>query len=292
MTQYAKRKIDVTINLGMGQFGDDKGTDVTLSGLRVSASIVYYGQGIQAEAQLRIFGLPMSMINQLTGTGPKAMETRNNRILIAAGDEGGAMYTVYEGTIIAAFGDFQNAPDVVFNVLAHGSASEAVRPTAASSFSGSIDAAVVLAGLAKQMGSKPIGMTLENNGVSVMLSNPYYCGTPLQQIKDCCKEAGIRYEMDIFRLAIWPQDGFRKGTGPIKISPETGMVGYPIFGGQGILVKSLFNPNVLIGGQIDVTSDITVANGIWNTYNLVHMLESETPNGQWFTQMDCSRPSS
>lgn len=286
MTQYAKRKIDVTISLGEGRFGDDKGKDVTLSGLRVSANVVYYGNGVQAQAQIRIWGMPLSMINQLTGTGQRASEIRNNRILIAAGDEGGVMSTVYQGGIRYAYGDFQNAPEVTFNVLALGSAIEAVRPVAANSFSGSIDAAVVMGILAKLM-----GLTLESNGVSVMLSNPYYSGTALQQVKECAKEAGIDYSIDRGILSLRERGGYRQvASGPVKISPGTGMVGYPTFGGQGVIVRSLFNPEVIQGGQIEVTSDITVACGVWNVFNIVHSLESEIPNGQWFTEMDCSRP--
>lgn len=56
MAQYAKRKIDVTINLGEGQFGDDKGKDVTLSELRVSAAIIYYGGAVHPDSCMRRIG--------------------------------------------------------------------------------------------------------------------------------------------------------------------------------------------------------------------------------------------
>jgi hypothetical protein len=283
MKQYAKRKIDVTINLGEGQFGDDKGQDVTLSGLRVSAEITYYGGAIQAEAHIHIFGLPMDMINQLTRVGMIGNQVRCNTIRIAAGEEGGAMSDVYQGTIAEAFGDFQNAPEVVFTVLALGSFSDAIKPVPASSYKGAVDAAVVMANLAELM-----GLAFENNDVSVMLSNPYYPGTAWQQVKDCAQEAGISVEVQLGKLAIWPRNGYRKGNGPIKISPETGMVGYPAFSSKGITVRTLFNQDVVTGGQIEVASELAVACGVWNAYNIVHMLESETPNGQWFTQISCT----
>lgn len=52
MTQYAKRKIDVTTNLGEGQLDDDKGKDVTLSGLKASAAVIYYGGEARADSCL------------------------------------------------------------------------------------------------------------------------------------------------------------------------------------------------------------------------------------------------
>lgn len=283
MIQYAKRKIDVTINLGEGQFGDDKGPDVTLTGLRVSASIVYYGGSVQAEAQLHIWGLPLDMINLLTRIGPTGNQVRCNTIIITAGEEGGAMSTVYQGTIVEAVGDFKGAPEVVFRVLALGSYIDAMKPVPAHSC-GSEDAASVMDDLAKLM-----GLTLENNGVSVMLSNPYYCGTALQQVMDCAKEAGISFAVDRGKLAIWPRNGYRQGDGPVKISAATGLVGYPEFSSRGMVAGTLFNQDVIIGGRIEVTSDLTAACGIWTAFNIVHTLESETPNGQWFTQINCSR---
>jgi hypothetical protein len=122
-----------------------------------------------------------------------------------------------------------------------------------------------------------------------MLSNPYFHGTAWEQAKACAKAANISFSVEMGKLVIWPRNSFRKEAGPVKVSPETGMIGYPAFGGNGIVVATLFNPDVRLGGQIDVTSDLTPACGIWNIYGIVHSLESETPEGQWFTQLSCSR---
>lgn len=283
MTPYAKRKIDVTINLATGQFGDDKGQDVTLQGLRVSAAFVAYNGDAQGQLQARIFGMPLSMINQLTTIGNIMTQRRNNRITVTAGDEGGAMATVYEGQILQAYGDFNGAPEVVFNVLALAAAFDSVKPVPPSSYVGSVDAANVMTDLAKLM-----GITFENNGVSVMLSNAYFSGDAMTQVRECARAARINYTVDRGKLAIWPGSGFRVGD-PVPISPATGMMGYPSFSSDGIMVSTLFNPNVQLGGRVNVTSDLTVACGVWNVFKVAHVLESETPNGQWFTQIGCQR---
>lgn len=127
---FVKRRIDVTINLAEGQFGDNAGPAVTLSGYRVQAAVVAYNGDSQAQLQLRIFGLSQDMINKLTVIGPIPTERRNNRILVAAGDVGGdALTVVYEGTISQAWADYNQAPEVVFNVVALAAAFEAVKPT-------------------------------------------------------------------------------------------------------------------------------------------------------------------
>ncbi len=280
---FVKRKIDVTISLGTGQFGDIEGPEVTLSGLRANASIVAYNGDAQGQMQLRLYGLPLHMINQLTTIGPIMQERRNNRILVAAGDEGGAMSTVYQGTIDSAFGEFQGAPDVVFNITALAAAIQAVKPVGASSYRGSADVATIMQTLAETM-----GFAFENNGVSVQLSNPYFPGTALEQVKSCARAGNIYYTIDRGTLAIWPKTAARVGD-PVEVSPETGMVGYPGFSGNGLVLTTLFNPNLALGGQVNVTSSLPVACGVWNIFSIVHELESETPGGSWFSQISCYR---
>lgn len=281
MAQYVKRIIHVTISLGTGQFGADKGSEVTLSGLRVSANMASYNGDAQGQLQLRVFGMPLDLINHLTTIGPVMTQRRNNRITVTAGEENGVMATVYEGTIDAAFGEFQSAPEVVFNVIALAAAFQAVEPTVSSAYPGSVDASVIMSNLAKTM-----GFVFENNGVSVMLTDRTYSGSALTQVKECARDANINYTIERGKLAIWPKSSNRSGL-PVEISPATGMVGYPSFSGNGIVLTTLFNPDLILGGQVKVTSDLTVANGIWNIFSINHAIESETPSGQWFSQIAC-----
>lgn len=280
---FEKRRIDVTISLGGGQFGDDKGPDVTLSGLRTKATVVSYNGDAQGQLQLRLYGLPLDMINQLTTIGPVMAQRRNNRILVAAGTDDGAMSTVYQGTIDSAFGEFQSAPHVAFNITALAAAIQAVKPVDAISYRGSTDVATIMQTLAQTM-----GFAFENNGVNVQLSSPYFSGTAYQQAKACARAAGIYFTVDRGTLAIWPKTAARSGA-PVLISPQTGMVGYPIFSGNGIVLTTEFNPDLALGGRVNVTSSLTVGNGVWNIYSVVHELESETPGGAWFSQIQCYR---
>lgn len=281
---FAKRRIDVTIKLGAGTFDDSSGETVTLTGLRMQANIAAHGGDVQGVLQLRIYGMSLSMMNRLMRIGTIGNQGPRNSILIAAGDIGGGMTLVYKGTMAQAWADFQSAPEVVLNVIAFSAYNAAVTPVDASSYVGSIDVATIMGRLAQTM-----GMTFENNGVSFMLSNPYLPGTALAQSDACAKAAGIRYTIDRGVLAIWPKGGFRAGGIPV-ISPDTGMVGYPVFSDSGVIINSLFIPNIRNGAQVMVQSSLTPACGVWNVRGVVHSLESETPNGQWFTQLACGRP--
>lgn len=284
MMQYAKRKIDITFNLGTETFGEGKGSDVTLTGHRVSLSLSLAGGASQSTAQFRIFGLPLTMMNQLTRIGPITGEYRVNNVLIAAGDDGGAMSVVHSGTIYTAYANFNAAPEVVFEVISRAGLVEAIRPVSARSYKGATDAADVMSDLAASM-----NVAFERNGVSVILQNPYFPGTAWEQVKACAAAAGIDFTLDRGVLAIWTRGSSRDANAPVRVAADTGMVGYPAFNSQGIVVRSLFNPDIVLGRKIEVDTELTVAKGRWNVYSVFHTLEAETPNGQWFTDMHCNR---
>lgn len=207
-----------------------------------------------------------------------------NTIKILAGDDEHGMALVYGGTVSNAWPDFAGAPDVAFCVSAFGALDVAMMSIPPGSYSGGADVATIMGNLAKQMGKQ-----FENGGVSVQLDNPYFPGSAYEQAERCAKAADINLTLDDGTLAIWPKGSSRGGLIPL-ISPETGMVGYPVPNQIGVDVRTLFNPSVRMGGLVEIKSSLTPACGKWQVSALYHDLESETPNGQWFSRLSCLRP--
>ena len=85
-------------------------------------------------------------------------------------------------------------------------------------------------------------------------------------------------------LAIWPAGGSRPGS-PTLVSKDTGMVGYPTFQQAALVVKTLFNPAIKPGGQIQVKSQIEAACGIWTVNKIRYELDTLTPRGRWFQEI-------
>jgi hypothetical protein len=279
---FTRKKIDVTISLGTGQFGASGANTVTLSGLRVQAMIQAAPAPAMPAAQVRIFGLPLDMVNQLASVGLVNSAVRlNNTMLVAAGDDEAGMTTVYSGSISESWGQFEGMPDVPLNVIAVAGLAASLKPVGALSYQGQADVATIMQGLATTM-----GFAFENNNVQVQLSNPYFAGTALAQARACARAADIYMTIDRGVLAIWPKGGSRatQGTLPL-ISVASGMRGYPKFSSNGIAVSTLFNPEIRPGGQVQVQSSLPMANGTWLVTQASHVIESETPNGQWFTSV-------
>jgi hypothetical protein len=137
--------------------------------------------------------------------------------------------------------------------------------------------------LAQQM-----GLTLENNGVSVKLQNPYYGGSPWTQAVQIARHANIDMYVDRGTLAITPAGQPRQSGGTPLIAASTGMIGYPAFRDAAIIITSLFNPAVQVGGQIQVQSDLTPACGTWYVTHLMYNLEAAMPHGHWFQVMEAT----
>jgi hypothetical protein len=279
---YIVRQIDLEIQIGQGIFGETGSNSVKLTGLRVMTAINKAGPPAMNEALIRVFGMELSLMNQLSTLG-LVLQQRRNVVIISAGDATNGMSVVFQGTIQDAYADFAGMPEVSFNMRANGGLLAAIQPTKPSSFTGAADVGTIMSGLAVQG-----GFTFENNGVQEQLSNPYFPGTVRQQIMACAKAANIGWTIDDNTLAIWPIGGSRGGSIPL-LSPETGMVGYPMYSVLGPIIQALFNPAVSFGGQVKVQSSVTPACGVWHVYGLDYELASQTPDGPWYMTVKCIR---
>ena len=97
---FTQKAIDVTITLGTGSFGTSGSNTVKLSGLRVVCTIEKAGMPSFDRAEIRIYGMPQDLMNQLTVLNvPTLMARPNNTILIQAGDTVNGMSTVFNGDI-------------------------------------------------------------------------------------------------------------------------------------------------------------------------------------------------
>lgn len=279
---FSKRIITVRFRLGEGQFGKTGANTVEVSGLRISAQISKSGGESWSSATVRIYGLPLEIMNRLTVLNKLAYpEQRDNRITILAGDEDKGASVCFSGIISEAWADFNDMPDTCFLVTAQSLLDESAHAIPATSYKGQVDVVTLLSGIASQM-----DRGLANNGVKSKMVNPYYSGTALDQLKSVCRDAFISCDVDDVTVTVWPYNGSRDELFQV-ISSKTGMVGYPMFTQNGILVNMLFDPTMVVGQTITIESSLTPACGGWQISAVTHNIESETPGGEWFTQIEC-----
>lgn len=281
---FKRRRIDLEFQLGQGDFGKAGFDTVRVSGLRVTATVVRSGGAQMSELQMRVFGLSLDVMNRLTLLNIlRQYDARRNTVTFSAGEDG-AMAICFIGNIIECWADISQ-PEAAMYVRAASGYLDLVQPVAPTSYKGTVDAAFILSGLAARMNPP---LTIENSGVSVQLTNPYYPGTLLDQIRSVAQAGNFNCVIDDVnqRLAIWPANGVRGGQRTL-IGPTSGMVGYPTYTQNGIQLTTLYNPAISFGTEIQVESQLLPASGGWTVAQVTHDLESEMPGGKWFTRLEC-----
>lgn len=283
---FVERLITVSIKLAPNtqtnqpnQFVESGTDTVTLTGSRTSVRVQNSGAPADGRAQVRIWGMTPSLMNQLATLGLVFNLVPKNTLTIAAGDKITGQAIIFSGTIYAAYGDYTAQPDVPFIFECLSGVADAVAPAAVSSFNGSTDVATVMSGLARQM-----NLGFENNGVSSKLSNPYFGGSSWTQAQKCAEHAGINW--GVFNgnmMSIWPKGGNRNTPNIPLIAKSTGMISYPAYTQQGIIVRTLFNPQIAFGALVQVQSDLQPASGKWAVNKLDLSLDSLLPKGDWMS---------
>lgn len=282
---FVQRAIDVTIKLGQGSYGTSGFDTVKLSGHRVVTSIHRSGPPGTSLADTRIYGMTESVMNQLSTLRlPAAYATRQNVVIIEAGDLGNPLSVVHQGVISNAWQNYDGFPETFFNIESFAFYFDAMRPVPGLSFNGVADVADLMAGIATQL-----SLGFENNGVNQQISYPHYSGTLIDQAQALAREADIGLFKDdaSSTLAIWPKNGARGGAIPL-ISPDSGLIGYPRYASGGIQFRTLYNPNIRVAGHVQMKSAISPACGKWFVNEITHDLSAQVPDGPWFTDVSCN----
>lgn len=268
----------------------ESGTDtVTLSGFRTSVRIQNSGAPAGNTAHVDVYGMTPSLMNQLSTLGLAWNFVPHNTMVISAGDSSIGLSKVFTGTILAGYANYDSAPDVPFHFEAQSVLADAVSPVPVSSYTGATSIVTIMEEFAKKM-----GLGFENNGVDVQLRSPYFWGNTLTQLRTAADAANINAEIvdGGTTLAIWPKSGNRSTPSVPFLSKETGMIGYPAWTNQGIIVRTVFNPNIKFGGLFKVQTSLPKVNKVatWAVNTLDLALDSLVPRGQWMMTINAWNP--
>jgi hypothetical protein len=301
---FVQRAITVSLTLATGSFANTGSNTVTLSGLRVACSISKAAYPSFDKAEIRVYGVPQAIMNQVStlGIALPAARPNYNTVVLQAGDATNGLSTVFQGYIANAWADYNATPETFLNIVCWVGVQGAMNPTKPLSFTGQTDVATVMAGIAASL-----GYAFENGGVQTQISNVYLPGTAMDQAHALARMAGINLYFDsagaTTTLCIWPKNLTRANQLIPLISAASGLIGYPAYRDQAMQFRCIFNPNIRIGGQIQMQSSVgnpggtgapeTQAggpNGYWYVIGpLIYDLSAQIPDGPFFTDVKCSR---
>ncbi len=297
-TNFKQRYITIIIGIGQGLNGDQAATEsttYTIENHRVSVDIYAYGGETQGKAAVKIYGMSSTLMSVLTAIGPVLYALRaKNTIKILAGDDPNNLTLIYAGVIMSAYADYNNAPDVYLDIDARSAAVESIQQSIPFNASGKVTVDNIMKTLATRMGWDYLNLDV---GPEFFLVDPVCDGSywfQVQKFADAAKDAtglGIDAIQDCRsaksvlkikkQLSVFP-------SASMVVSPQTNMIGYPVYSQSYTYIKSLFLPDALTGSKLTVQgSFIQAANRDWNIITVVHELESILPNGKWQTTCGC-----
>ena len=271
------KTLKTTIILGEGEFSGGGNTKI-IEGLATTCQVTKAGLPEKNSAEVRIQGLKLADMEQLTFLSFLPGEYRKNHILIEAGDKDEKLSVVFKGDITAASADFSTVPDVTMKFQALTAGWSVLIADSPTSVQGEATAESLISQFAQQAGFNFI-----NNGVTESVKNATFNGSPVQKAQAVADEVGCELLMDDETWTIQPWDKPRGDA--VLLKAESGMIGYPSFTQDGITCECFYNPRLQLGGQIKIESIVPRASGYWKITKLTHDLAAYT-NGRWVSRLD------
>ncbi|CAK7192377.1 hypothetical protein COMNV_00573 [Commensalibacter sp. Nvir] len=276
---------------------NNKENSVEIEGLQASVSIEMYGATMLPLANVEIYNLPVDLANQISTMGLYTVVAaqKASQIIIygkrAETSNGQGIYSkIFQGSIVVAYDDYNATPERItyIQLTTMGEYSGSVAPSV--SFKGEVSAEEAVRAIVINDRS-PI-LRVQNMNVNIVFNNPNFYGDIITQLNQCAKAGNFQYAFrGLQTLYIYPKGASLTLDTPIRCSPYHGMIGYPKYSSNGIIVRNVFIPSIVYGQAVEIRdSQIQPANGVWeNMVTLKHKLSCLIPEGEWETEIEVSK---
>lgn len=295
MGSFVQRLIRFDIELKDGTYTNkDDANVVTIQNVRSNVVIDFAGGSSVTSAQAMIWGLDKKLMDKLTVYPPIVNALTGNKISISVGDiskigasqkEKANTGMIYSGDIFRAYADYSNAPDVPFIIETTINMSGATKEVEPISEENTVEALALVEAVASRLGNAFV----QDHGVSekaITLINPYYSGTAMQMLSKIRIDANIDIYYMPPTIHVCPKGQPITTADPFVISADTGLVGFPMMDINGMVnVEVLYNPSLFHGAEVELQTSYPNCNGKFYIVSMSVMLESQTPNGQWFASL-------
>lgn len=283
---FSIKRLRVTLQLMNNVFTNEneKYDTFVIDDAAVQAKIKFTAAG-QGTMELSVYGVPNDVINRMTVTkaSPKITNWIPNKIRLDLLDKKGNTDLLFIGNIAVAVADYNSAPDVPLQIVAYTWYEAAMMLSQPLSFSGTAKVEHILAVIAKN-----IGVDFVNNGVTTTMTDVSLNGDAWVMITSLCNAADIDFVLSKNTLKIAPK-GQSNDMDAIKISRENGMVGYPRVIDDGVLVTCAFNNEYDILRRVNLyVKEIDAAQGDFVIRGLDHSIDTQTPDGRWYSDLSLS----
>lgn len=269
---YKKRTLKFQFTLKDGAFDESGNNILTIDNIKAEIEIGAYGGITGTTLEARVYGLSIDNMALLSYKGIQLNGAKQNMMKVWADER-----PVFFGSITNCFADLNQMPDAPLIISAFSTGFDQSITAAPFSKEGVASVNEIITTIAAS-----IGYTVVNNGVLSKLENPYFEGNPIAQIQQCAHAAGIEIDFRLGAIYIWPQGGSIDDTIPL-ISPQHGLIGYPVFSNYGINFQCQYSDMILRGRKIQLETSLPNGSGVYTVQSAVHHLSTWSEGGPWST---------
>lgn len=231
-------------------------------------------------AKVEVFGVPLDTMNQIARLWLESLTPQNTDKLLIDVFDGEGFVPFFQGVIMWSAVDASAVPQVKLVIEAN--SSMALMNLAASPYAN--PEPVLLSDALTQI-IKPAGFTLDYSpSAPVYMVSDRVNGSPLEQVDKLIKGfPDLTWHTSLQRLVV------RKintpfTADPLRIAPDTGLQGFPVYSTSGLQFSTVFNPQLIPGVAVDVITPFDlVTRTKWVTSVLSHTLDVNVPGGHWST---------
>ncbi|HGY4818940.1 TPA: hypothetical protein ACNV1K_003667 [Klebsiella aerogenes] len=270
---YKQRELTVSFTLANGTFDGDVGDTLTVKGFKCEAAISAFGGATGTILELSLWGLSLVNMAKLTTNAQKIISEEQNAIRVYAGDD-----RVFSGSITSARINLNQMPDAPIEITAAAAGRERLIPCEPTSIRGDVSVADMIRALAFKVGLKFINVDVKSTE-----RNPAYKGNAIKQILEIASAHNITANIDFGTVTIYTGKKPSDSVVPL-ISPEHGLIGYPIFYDMGINFRCIYSPVLKLNTKIILETMLPHASGEWIIQaGTTHYLSCKIPGGLWET---------
>lgn len=269
---YKKRTLKFEFTLKDGAFDESGNNILIIDNIKAEIEIGAYGGITGTTLEARVYGLSIDNMALLSYKGIQLNGAKQNMMKVWADDR-----PVFFGSITNCFADLNQMPDAPLIISALSTGFDQSITSAPFTKEGVASVNEIITTIAAS-----IGYTVVNNGVLAKLENPYFEGNPIAQIQQCAHAAGIEIDFRLGAIYIWPQGGSVDDTIPL-ISPQHGLIGYPVFSNYGINFQCQYSDLILRGRKVQLETTLPNGSGVYTVQSAVHHLSTWTEGGPWST---------
>ncbi|EMC1808304.1 hypothetical protein ACNEVU_000984 [Escherichia coli] len=270
---YSKRSLRFEFVNETSSFDDSGNNTISISEARATVSFQSAGNLFGTQINVSIFGLGIEMLAALSSKamGLFGSDTERISMKVFVGET-----AIFAGYMTSSIANMNAIPNAALVITATANAGLQNKPASPFSFNGATPVPDIINAICNAAGYKAYITGLDG----LVVTNPHYEGSIFTQLESLCNDVNVAMSVAPPSISFWPQDSTRDDVMPF-ISPEYGLIGYPIFSNGGLMFQTQFSTLLTTGRNVQIETSLPHASGVYKLTSVNHELSSWMNDGPW-----------